>query len=140
MVPVMKKLYANGNKIIAIIDKTSYDDILIRKYLNLYNVDLIESSTLFSGELTKSLKDNIKNIMKVKNVGLIHCSAQDIIIYKLLELLDGKVKTSCCNNAKMCCGEGVCGTCTARFKGHVVKRLCKLQTDPEYIFRGRRFI
>ncbi|MNO98993.1 hypothetical protein D3C76_907540 [compost metagenome] len=50
------------------------------------------------------------------------------------------VSLSCCNNSKMCCGEGVCGSCTARFAGHVVKRLCKVQSDPRNIFEGRRFI
>lgn len=40
----------------------------------------------------------------------------------------------------MCCGEGVCGSCTARFAGHKVKRLCKVQTDPRNIFKERRFI
>jgi len=40
----------------------------------------------------------------------------------------------------MCCGEGICGACTARFSGHKVKRFCKEQADPRAIFEGRRFI
>ncbi|WP_050607225.1 sulfide/dihydroorotate dehydrogenase-like FAD/NAD-binding protein [Clostridium niameyense] len=140
MVPVMKKLYSNGNKIIAIIDKSSYKDVLIKEYLDLYNAAVIESSTLEKGELTEELKENIKNIMDKEKVNLIHCATQDIIIYKILEFIDGKIKVTSSNNAKMCCGEGVCGTCTVRYKGHIVKRLCKVQTDPEYIFKERRLI
>ena len=65
----------------------------------------------------------------------------DILTYTLLDFLDSTgnrdIKVSCCNNAKMCCGEGVCGSCTARFSGHKVKRLCKVQADPRNIFEGR---
>ena len=63
---------------------------------------------------------------------------------KVLDYLDElerkDIDLSCCNNMKMCCGEGICGSCTARFSGHRVKRLCKVQTDPRSIFGGRRFI
>ena len=50
------------------------------------------------------------------------------------------IDLSCCNNFKMCCGEGVCGSCTARFSGHRVKRFCKVQASPRGIFEGRRLI
>jgi dihydroorotate dehydrogenase electron transfer subunit len=50
------------------------------------------------------------------------------------------IKFSCANNAKMCCAEGICGTCTNRYKGHVTKKLCKYQTDPKFIFERRRLI
>ncbi|MHB8035966.1 oxidoreductase [Clostridium botulinum] len=140
LVPVMKKLYSNGNKIIAIIDNSGYENILIKDYLELYNVEVIELNTLKAGELTEELKDKLKEILDKEDINIIHCSAQDIIIYKLIEFLDGKVPISSSNNAKMCCGEGVCGTCTVRYKGHIVKRLCKVQTEPKYVFRERRLI
>ncbi|NFM46588.1 sulfide/dihydroorotate dehydrogenase-like FAD/NAD-binding protein [Clostridium botulinum] len=140
LVPVMKKLYSNGNKIIAIIDNSGYENILIKDYLELYNTEVIELNTLKAGELTEELKDKLKEILDKEDINIIHCSAQDIIIYKLIEFLDGKVPISSSNNAKMCCGEGVCGTCTVRYKGHIVKRLCKVQTEPKYVFRERRLI
>ncbi|ACQ53522.1 putative oxidoreductase with a FAD-binding domain protein [Clostridium botulinum] len=140
LVPVMKKLYSNGNKIIAIIDNSGYENILIKNYLELYNAEIIELNTLKAGELTEELKDKLKEILDKEDINIIHCSAQDIIIYKLVEFLDGKVPISSSNNAKMCCGEGVCGTCTVRYKGHIVKRLCKVQTEPKYVFRERRLI
>ena len=64
--------------------------------------------------------------------------------FKVIEYLDSldrkDVLLSCCNNFKMCCGEGICGACTARYKGHRVKRFCKVQTDPRSIFEERRLI
>ncbi|WP_434304218.1 sulfide/dihydroorotate dehydrogenase-like FAD/NAD-binding protein [Clostridium botulinum] len=140
LVPVMKKLYSNGNKIIAIIDNSGYENILIKNYLELYNAEVIELNTLKAGELTEELKNKLKEILDKEDINILHCSTQDIIIYKLVEFLDGKVPISSSNNAKMCCGEGVCGTCTVRYKGHIVKRLCKVQTEPKYVFRERRLI
>ena len=62
------------------------------------------------------------------------------VIDFLDELERQDIDSSCCNNFKMCCGEGVCGSCTARFSGHRVKRFCKIQASPRSIFEGRRLI
>jgi dihydroorotate dehydrogenase electron transfer subunit len=147
MIPVLKKLYANGNKTIVILDKSKYKNIFIKEYLNLCNSSIIECSTLKYGELTDNFKKIISDIAVKEKTNLIHCSGPDILIYKTIELIDGELKEkladtkfSCCNNAKMCCGEGVCGTCSNRYKGHIVKKLCKVQVDPKYVFEGRRLI
>ena len=67
-----------------------------------------------------------------------------MLTYRVIEYLDElnrkDILLSCCNNFKMCCGEGICGACTARYAGHKVKRFCKLQTEPRNIFEGRRLI
>lgn len=140
MVPVLKKLCANDNKVTLILDKGEYKENFIEGYLKKYDVDIIEASTFNCGELTEEVKDLLSRLTDEKKPNLIHCAGADILIYKILEYLGDDYNFSCCNNAKMCCGEGVCGACTARFKGHVVKRLCKLQIDPKYIFEGRRLI
>ena len=86
----------------------------------------------------------IPKLLKYNNVSLIHVAGADILSYKVIDYLDylerKDIDLSCCNNIKMCCGEGVCGACTTRFSGHRVKRLCKVQSDPRNIFEGRRFI
>ena len=71
------------------------------------------------------------------------CSGLGIIHKKpdiLLNLERKDIDLSCCNNFKMGCGEGVCGSCTTRFSGHRVKRFCKVQANPRDMFEGRRFI
>lgn len=140
MLPVLKKLYNNENKITVIIDKAEYKEIFTKEYLKKYNIELIESSTFEAGELTNQFKNLLLDLIKEKNPNLIHCAGADILIFKILELLGDEYNCSCCNNAKMCCGEGVCGACTVRFKGHIIKRLCKLQVEPKYLFEGRRLI
>lgn len=139
-VPVMKKLYSNSNNIITIIDKGGLKDIFISKYIRKYNCTNYTCNILKDGELTNDFKELLISILEHNNVNLIHISAQDIIIYQVLNYVKKPIKFSCSNNAKMCCGEGVCGCCTVRFKGHKVKRMCKVQTDPRNLFEGRRLI
>ena len=80
----------------------------------------------------------------IYNINLIHIAGADILTFKVIDYLDElerkDIDLSCCNNFKMCCGEGVCGSCTTRFSGHRVKRFCKVQANPRDIFEGRRFI
>lgn len=140
MIPVMKKLYSNGNKITVILDKANYSKIFIKEYLEMCSAEVIECDTFACGNITEELKNILNKSLEENDVNLVHCAGADILIYKVMEHLNDIVSYSCCNNAKMCCGEGVCGACTTRFKGHIVKRLCKLQTDPKYIFEGRRLI
>ncbi|SHJ93831.1 NAD(P)H-flavin reductase [Clostridium cavendishii DSM 21758] len=144
MLPVIRRLKNENNKVDVILDREPYTDIpakfLIDKYTPVYE----EMSLLNKGKLTDEIKELILRKIKDENLQLIHSAGADILTYKLLDFLDSTgnkhVKVSCCNNAKMCCGEGVCGSCTARFAGHKVKRLCKVQADPRNIFEGRRFI
>lgn len=141
LIPVIKKLYSNGNNIFVILDTVNYNDTFIQEYLNMCSAKVMKVPILKKGELTEEFKKLIKENIIRENIKLIHVDAQDIIIYELLENLENnEIKLTCCNNAKMCCGEGICGTCSVRYKGHVVKRLCKLQTEPEYIFKDRRLI
>ncbi|MCY6484097.1 sulfide/dihydroorotate dehydrogenase-like FAD/NAD-binding protein [Clostridium aestuarii] len=140
MIPVLRKLHSNGNKVTVIFDKANYKNNFVKKYLEKYDAEVIECCTFNAGEITEELKNILSKIIDKEEINLIHCSAVDILIYKILEFIDEDINYSCCNNAKMCCGEGTCGACTVRFKGHKLKRLCKLQTDPRYIFEGRRLI
>lgn len=140
MIPVLRKLYSNGNRLITILDKGNYEDIFVKNYLSSYDCRVIECPTLNNGELSEELKKILSELIQEENVNLVHCDGADILIFKMMEFLQDKVKFSCCNNAKMCCGEGVCGTCSVRYKGHVVKRLCKVQSEPKNLFEGRRLI
>lgn len=140
VVPVLKKLYSSGNKIIVLMDKGSYKNIFINKYLEMCNCAVIECNTLQSGGISEELKNMLDRLLDNEKINLIHCSGPDILNYKVLDYIGNKVDFSCCNNSKMCCGEGVCGACSTRYKGHRVKKLCKVQIEPKYLFEGRRLI
>ncbi|WP_411167898.1 sulfide/dihydroorotate dehydrogenase-like FAD/NAD-binding protein [Clostridium sp. MB05] len=144
MIPVIRKLSLSNNNINLILDKAPYEDNYVKEFLNEYKLNIIEQSVIDRGELTDEAKVSIRSAIKEKNVGYIHIAGADILTVKMIDYLDiiggEDIKLSCCNNIKMCCGEGVCGSCTARFSGHRVKRFCKVQADPRNVFEGRRFI
>lgn len=144
MIPVIRKLHQKDNKITLILDKSPYKDYYVKEYLKDYNVEIIEECLIDKGEITDEVKVLIKKLIKEKNIKYIHSSGADILIVKIIDFLDSinrkDIKLSCCNNTKMCCGEGICGGCTIRFSGRRVKRFCKLQTEPRAVFEGRRFI
>ena len=144
MIPVIGKLSLNNNNINLILDETPYKDNYVKEYLDEYNVEVNKEILIDKGDLSDEAKVIIKNLINEKDIKYIHISGADILTIKVIEYLDSldrkDIKLSCCNNVKMCCGEGVCGSCTARFSGHRVKRFCKVQTDPRNVFEGRRFI
>ncbi|OOB75414.1 hypothetical protein AXF41_01335 [Clostridium haemolyticum] len=140
MMPVIKKLCANSNKVTIILDKGNYKDVFVKKLLGLYDVEIIECSTLIEGEITEELKELISKLIKENHINLIHCSGADILIYRILQYIGDYVTYSCSNNAKMCCGEGSCGACLLSYEGDKIRRMCKLQVDPKYVFERRRLI
>ncbi|MGL4772406.1 MAG: sulfide/dihydroorotate dehydrogenase-like FAD/NAD-binding protein [Clostridium sp.] len=144
MMPVIKKLHQNGNDISVYSDRGGFKLDFSIPYLWKYNLASTEMNLLGKGDLSDECKALIKNKVENEGVTFIHLAGADILTYSVIEYLDeinrSDVLLSCCNNFKMCCGEGICGACTARFSGHRVKRFCKTQSDPRNIFEGRRFI
>ena len=144
MLPVIKKLISNENEVDVYVDTAPFAVNYSKDYLNRYDLSLKETNLLTKGQLSEEGRFIISNSIKDKGISLIHLAGADILTYSVIEYLDeiGRkdILLSCCNNFKMCCGEGVCGACTARFSGHRVKRFCKMQQDPRSIFEGRRFI
>ncbi|MGE5627130.1 MAG: sulfide/dihydroorotate dehydrogenase-like FAD/NAD-binding protein [Solirubrobacterales bacterium] len=139
-IPVIKKLHSNGNRIILLLDRKPFNIDFAGEYYKKYNVELLICDTLDKGELTFEIKNSINDVLNNEKINLIHCSGPDILIHELLSFIDPLSKFSCSNNGKMCCGEGVCGTCSTRYDDDKIKRLCKVQLDPKYVFKGRRSI
>ena len=143
MMPVIRKLIAQNNKLKIIIDKNPFEMNFASEFLNKYDVTILENSLFEAGKLSDHAKVIIKDSLK-DEINYIHIAGADILTYSVINYLNdinrNDVSLSCCNNFKMCCGEGICGACTSRFSGHRVKRFCKEQADPRSIFEGRRFI
>ncbi len=146
MFPVLKRLLSLENKAELIIDKASFDSEVVKFATDKLNTRLVnysEKLLLEKGKLSDSGKVLIKEAVD-NNIKYIHVSGADILTYEVISYLneiEGQhVSLSCCNNFKMCCGEGICGACTIRFTGHKVRKFCKEQTDPRNIFEGRRLI
>ena len=144
MMPVIKRLIENDNTVTLIVDKQPFKDVYVTEWLEKFNIVPQEMNLIEKGELSPEGKVAIKSLIKYNNISLIHIAGADILTYSVIDFLDSlerqDIDLSCCNNFKMCCGEGVCGSCTARFSGHRVKRFCKVQASPRGIFEGRRLI
>lgn len=143
MIPIIRRLKAQNCNVSVGIDYSNLNKEFINEFMSKYDTKNSEISLLDKGELTKECKDLIKESLD-SGTTYIHTAGADILSLKVIEFLDSlnrkDVLLSCCNNFKMCCGEGICGACTARYKGHRVKRFCKVQTDPRSIFEERRLI
>lgn len=143
-VPVLETLKKNNNRIIVLIDKAPFDEIFIDKELLKYADRVEESKTLvLGGLLNGTFKNNLEKILTEEKINLVHCDGADILNYQVMKIVDAhnpNIEFSCSNNEKMCCGEGVCGCCTLINNDEKLRRLCKMQTDPKYIFEGRRHI
>jgi len=143
MIPVVRKLLSQNNEVKVVIDKSYFEKNFANKLLENYKIEIFEKSLLDNGKLSDHAKVTIKDALK-DGTRYIHVAGADILTYCVINYLNdinrNDVTLSCCNNFKMCCGEGICGACTSRFSGHRVKRFCKEQADPRNVFEGRRFI
>lgn len=143
MLPVIRKLISQDNEVQVVIDKNPFEVNFAEEFLIKYNVKVTENSLLDKGNLSDHAKVIIKDALN-EGTSYIHVGGADILTYNVINYLDeidrNDISLSCCNNFKMCCGEGICGACTARYSGHRVKRFCKEQADPRVIFEGRRYI
>lgn len=144
MMPVIRKLKSLNNEVDVYVDSSPFNNKFAKKYLDAFNIPLKETNLLDKGSISEEGKFIIDNSIVDKDIKLIHIAGADILTYSVMNYLDeighSELKLSCCNNFKMCCGEGICGACTCRYSGHRVKRFCKLQGDPRSIFEGRRLI
>lgn len=143
ILPVLKKLSKDNNKITLLRDNGEFDEDFINIELNRYSIKIENGSFIENGEITNWAKEKIKQF--IDNEGRhIHIGGADITTYKVIEYLDkinkNNIELSCCNNFKMSCGEGICGACTIKYTGDRVRRYCKYQTDPRTVFKGRWLI
>ena len=136
-IPLIRKLSLNECNIDMVVDNGDFKEKLFKEYLGNYKMNVEEGILLENGELSAFCK---KVIDKSINSGTkyIHISGADILTFKVIRYLDSlgkkEVLLSCCNNFKICCGEGICGACTAKDNKFKVKRYCKVQTEPRGIF------
>ncbi|WP_312884148.1 sulfide/dihydroorotate dehydrogenase-like FAD/NAD-binding protein [Clostridium psychrophilum] len=141
MIPVIKHLHSNNNEIIVVLDNSPYKSSFINEYLKKYAAKVIQCNTIEDGRITSEFNAIINDLTSNSDIDLVHCDAADVLNYELMkavEKIDKNINYSCCNNAKMCCGEGVCGCCTRINNDLKLRRLCKMQTEPKYVLEGRR--
>ena len=129
---VIDALQQNENSVEVYADRGQFSTSLLSLFQNLYEVPVEEVDFCDQrGELSEELC-RIVGQAAGRGVGLIHLGLSDNLQKKALDRIEeadpeGRMAVSCINNARICCGEGVCGACAKDLgAGHTV-RLCKEQ-------------
>jgi NAD(P)H-flavin reductase len=137
--PVAKKLVQGGNEVAVFLDigmiKTDFTAELFQQLG--CSVCKIETLDLTKRSITEELSAQLKDSLLNKGIGLIYSGGSELIhqgVVHLIQEVGHDVHFVCSNNALLCCGEGICGSCQTRLAdGSRIKR-CKTQLDPMEIF------
>ena len=130
---IIRALQRNGNGVEVYLDSGRFPPELAELGGELCKADVREIALEENGSLTEAARKLIGSASS--KVGLIHLGVSEYLIARILELIDVSdrargAKVSCISSATMCCGEGICGSCTRTLAPDRVVRLCKEQVDP----------
>jgi len=122
------KLLANKNDVIVIVAPGKVGEIFIGQKLRelgatVYAVDSLRRSGL---GIIERLFESGRNIDLVVSTGpdQQHCS-----IITTMQNAEVNIPMAATNNATMCCGEGICGSCQRETADNRTLRMCKVQAD-----------
>jgi len=122
-----KKLARYNNRLIYIIDKGRTNTNFILEEVRSLGAEYVEMNLL-----DKSSNPRILDIINKYSPQLIFSSGSDKQHLSLLKLLeDNSIKSAftITNNTEICCGEGICGSCTTQIEPGVFVKACKTQID-----------
>ncbi len=142
VVNVARKLLAAGNEAIIILDKGRLGINIAEEYLREMPCEIVNKQVLDlnSLEIPKDTVEYIQEVAAKRQISLIYSGGTEKLhegIVKIIDSLEGNIMFACSNNAKFCCGEGICGSCQIRLQDGSRIRTCKTQINPREIFRGR---
>lgn len=137
-VSVARKLVLAGNTVEVILDKGRADSTFALDYFKELDCDIRLGEVLDGKSLTvpKEILKYIKQSVQEQGVKLIYSGGSDKLhkgITKLLSQIGEDVYFVCSNDARFCCGEGVCGSCHARLSDGSRIKVCKTQLNPTEI-------
>ncbi|WP_207751327.1 sulfide/dihydroorotate dehydrogenase-like FAD/NAD-binding protein [Anaeromonas frigoriresistens] len=131
---LINKIVKNNN-ITLILDKGKLEDNFILNYLSHKNIEIIFIDTMKYKE-----QEYIKEIMIDKKIDFVFSAGSDIFHKKIIELIDEidpSINISATNNSEICCGEGVCGACSAHLENEGSVKGCKTQIDIRELIKRR---
>jgi NAD(P)H-flavin reductase len=126
LLPVARELVQGENRITAILAGGKVGVIFVGEELREMGIDVIEVSSLRQEGmplLRKKLKKGVDFIASCGSDNQ-HCGIISVLHEMKLDL-----PMAATNNAVMCCGEGICGSCHHKMKDGRVVKLCKVQAD-----------
>lgn len=123
---VAKELVRGGNDITAILAGGKVGRIFAGEELRRMGVEVVEVSSM--------RRDGIPLLRKILKKGvdfIASCGSdnQHCGIIAILNEMELNLPMAATNNAVMCCGEGICGSCHQKMADGRVVKLCKVQAD-----------
>ncbi len=82
----------------------------------------------------------IKEQIQKQDIGLVYSGGTVKLhegISAIIQSIEQEVYFTCSNEARICCGEGVCGSCHTRLPEGQRIKTCKTQINPRKIYTGR---
>lgn len=138
-VPVARKLRAAGNRVEVILDQgRSGVNFAGISFLDLgckiTEKPLLDRKTL---QIPQETQEYIKARIMDNGIRLVYSGGSDKLntgMALVLASLPDKVYFACSNNARFCCGEGICGSCHTRLGDGSRVKTCKTQLNPVELF------
>ena len=133
---VIAALNNQQNQTRIILDWSNFNTKLLAFFVDFFELKSKRCTLLGPSGMTAEAEEMIRSTLD-ENVNFIHIGGSDFLVCEVVNFLKEcrytDIGLSCCNNAKLCCGEGICGACTQNDSAQIVRRLCKEQIDPYYI-------
>ncbi|MBS4536239.1 sulfide/dihydroorotate dehydrogenase-like FAD/NAD-binding protein [Clostridium sp. D2Q-14] len=131
---LINKIIKN-NSVTLILDKGKLEDNLILEYLKEKDIEIFFLDTMkYEG------KEKIKEILINKNIDFVFSAGSDVLHKNIIEIIDkinSNIKIAATNNSEMCCGEGVCGSCSTHLDEYGSVKGCKTQIDIRKLIKRR---
>ena len=124
--PLATKLMSNGNKVMAMLAPGKVGKVFIDKELGEMGAQV---------HIVPSLRQLGMPILKewfALKPDLIVSAGPDAQHYGVIAAMQAagvNIPMAATNNATMCCGEGICGSCLKKTKDNKIIRMCKQQID-----------
>lgn len=128
----LKKLAEKNNEIVIFLDKGKINLNYIDLITDVSNLKIIELDVL-SEEGQKQIEDYLIN----NQVNLVFSAGADVLhrkISNIIKNINKEIKFAATNNNLICCGEGICGSCTRKMKNGKRIKSCKAIINPNLIY------
>lgn len=140
-VPVARKLRNQGNEVMVLLDpgkeSLTFAEPLMREMGCIVNyISLLDKNL----QVPIETLEFIKGLILRQEISLVYSGGTAKLhegVSAIIQGLDQEVFFTCANDARICCGEGVCGSCHTRLPNGQRIKTCKTQINPREIYRGR---
>ncbi|MDD2402198.1 MAG: sulfide/dihydroorotate dehydrogenase-like FAD/NAD-binding protein [Clostridia bacterium] len=139
---VANKILQGGSSVEVILDRGKAGVDFTKNRFEKMGCHVINKKIIDEENLTVSdwVIQYVRNSITNKGTELIYSGGPEILHYgigELIKQMGSDVYFTCSNNMKLCCGEGICGSCQTRLIDGKRVKTCKTQFDPIAIYGGR---